>query len=546
MKNIKVLFVCLVTIPVLFSACHSIPKHAKLIPANAVVVAGLNTEEIGKKIAWNAITGSKLFDEMKKKQPEKQDVFDPQKLGIELMSTIYVYVKPDKRFDNTGKVVALIPLEDADKWESFVASNFPMAKIVTNNDHKDVMLAEGMYAGWKKNLLIIMSTPSGGDALANGSRTPVPDNLLAAEMDNAFHTAPENAVTENEKFTALEKEEHDISLWINYDVLMDMYGKKGMTDMIGIPLSNAFWKDAALTAGIDFNKGKIKGDVKYYLSEEMKETGTAFGKENVDKDMVERLPDEQLNMLVAWHVTPKGVKSTLEKIGVLGFINLALMQQGFSADYILDAFTGDMVMSVNKFKMEKTNAGDTLQNTGSFAYNGDAQYVYVLKINKKENFDKLVSLAAKNRILVKTAPDTYKWLSDSSTTTLAIHMPYFLISNRDEMINNYISGKYKEGKLPEGVSGILDNPMGVYLNARAMLNALDKNAIPGTQDSITVHESRKLLQDMVFKGGAFANNAFTYSMEINFQNKEENSLLLLMDFASKISEGSQESLMVNK
>ena len=42
-----------------------VPDHAKLIPGDAAVVAGINTGEIGKKIAWNAILGSKLFDEMK-------------------------------------------------------------------------------------------------------------------------------------------------------------------------------------------------------------------------------------------------------------------------------------------------------------------------------------------------------------------------------------------------------------------------------------------------------------------------------------------------
>jgi hypothetical protein len=338
----------------LLTACNSLPNHAKLIPADAIVVAGIHTGEIGKKIAWNAILGSKLFEEMKKKQSAKGEMgIDPQQMGIELMGSSYVYIKADKRFSNGNRVTALIPLESVDKWETYVKRTFPSAAIAEKNDHKEAALAEGMYVGWNKELLIIMNTLANEPSITWESNTgdttlqittpvKIDTALLVTEMNNAFHVNESNAITENKNFSSFEKKGHDITLWINYDILMSQYGNSGMGGAMGFSLSNKLWKDAVLTAGFDFEKGKIAGDFHYYMSNEMKEIGKDMSEKNIDKEMFDRLPKTNLDMIMGWHLSPRGLKSSLEKMGVLGFINLALSGQELSADYILEAFTGDM------------------------------------------------------------------------------------------------------------------------------------------------------------------------------------------------------------
>ena len=557
MKNIKLFLGCFCFTAFLLSSCRNLPDHAKLIPANAVVAAGVNTKEIGKKIAWNAIIGSKLFDEMKETQPgENKDAFDPEKMGVELMSTSYVYIKADNRFGDGNKVTALIPLEDVAKWETFVKTTFPEASISTNKDHKDAMLADDMYAGWNNDLLIIMNAPgvpvweeikydSTGAAIVP-PRT-IDNTLLTSEMDNAFHTAKENALTENEKFTKLEKEGHDITLWINYDLLMGEYGSKGMSDMVGLPMSNALWKDAAFTAGFDFEKGKIAGDFRYYMSEELKEVSKAFSKDNIDKEMVDMLPDDELDILIGWHISPQGIKTTLEKMGVLGFINLALTSQNMSADYILEAFTGDMVMSVNNFKLTKKGEMDSVSaESAASSYSSDAKYIYAMKINKQENFDKLLNMALTNNILLQQPDNTYTLATMSSDIAIVVKDKYLVVANSAENANDYISGKYKNKKLPDAIEDIYKNPVGVYLNAQGVMNTVSSATLSAPRDSAMVAESKKLLKDVVFKGGGFKDNAFSYEMNINFLNKEENSLLLLMNFATKINDAQHESLMAIK
>src|SRR3954467_11860374 len=115
----------------LFSACSKLPDHARYIPKDAVAVAGINLKSLSKKIAWNMITGSKLFKEIQKRMPQqnaKDAMMGIEKAGLEISSTFYVYVSADTRYKGGNRVTGLIPLADAARWEAYVKQVFPTAE----------------------------------------------------------------------------------------------------------------------------------------------------------------------------------------------------------------------------------------------------------------------------------------------------------------------------------------------------------------------------------------------------------------------------------
>jgi hypothetical protein len=549
---------------VLLGSCNNIPDHAKYIPKDALVVVGVNTKEIGKKIAWNAIMGSKLMEEMQK-QKTGNAVSDPAELGIELMSTSYVYVRPDKRFDGGARITALIPMNSTEKWESFIKKSFPGAEVKQGNKYKSAELAEGMYAGWNNDLLIVMNTldvqgayneaedvfadaTEGDTAVVVHQQPVVNETQLSAEMEKAFSTSKENALTGNKHFSKLEQDAHDITLWINYDALMEQYMGEGMSNMMGISLSNTLWKDAALAAGFDFEKGKITGDIFYYVPDAMKQVAEDLGSTNADKELAERMPAQNLDMLMAWHLAPKGVKGMLEKTGVLGFVNLALSGEGLSIDYILDAFTGDMAIALNDFTLSKKpgEISDTAEGGDNKPYSGAMHYTYALKINKKENFDKLLGLAISEGGLQARDKNSYYWPSGTDTMLLAIEGDHFVISNHAANARGFLQGTFKKMEKPAGAEVVYNQPFGIYFNAQGMMNALDPNISGNPKDAQMLAESKKLLKDVHFKGGDFSSSAFRYQMAINFLDKDENSLLQLMDFAMRMNKAGTEALSARK
>jgi hypothetical protein len=567
--------IALVCAIAILGSCNSMPDTARYIPQNAIVAVGIHTNEIGKKIAWNAITGSKLLDELKKRKlADNNTSIDPEAMGIELNSVTYIYMKSDKRFSNGNRVTALIPLEDAAKWEDYVKRSFPNAAVKTQGERKEAMLANGMYTGWSKNLLIVMNTfempkdynvtqymsdthiegddttnitVSITDTVAQATPTPtapaIDEAQLLAEMDNAFNIKKENSLVENKRFTKLETGGHDITVWVNYDEIMSAYGVQGMSGMMGINLSNALWKDAAFAAGFDFEKGKITGNMQYYSPEEMKEVAKEMGKESASKEMIDMLPLKQPNMAFTWHLSPKGLKGTLDKMGLLGFANLALSQQNLSADYIFDALTGDMAFVVNNFKVKTDTSGVSYYNmdmTGDSTahtknYTPDAKFLYALKIGKKENFDKLLQLAVTNKVLINTGNNTYK-VGDNNQMMVVTNDKYLVCANDATHAQAFLQGNNKKDKKDENIGSTLNHPVGMYINLQSMFNSFNPGDMSSAKDSLMFVTSKNLLQRVDMHGGEFNSGSFNYDISVSFMNKEENALLQLIDFAVKMSE----------
>jgi hypothetical protein len=532
-------------IPVLFSACSRVPDHAKYIPKDAVAVAGINLKGLGKKIAWNVITGSKLFKEMQKRLPEKSAkdaVSGIEKAGIDAMNTFYIYVKTDTRFTGGNRITALVPLSDAGAWEAYVKQTFQNVAIRENGDRKEASLGDNMYVGWNKNLLIIINVmtagPNDGDSTMTQARPATDLSAISAEMGNAFGVTKENSIVGNKRFTDLDKEGHDLTFFLNYDQLMSQYMSGNMAQKMGVSLSNTLWKDAGVTAGFDFVKGKITGDMRYYMSPEMKDVCTELGSANIDKDMMDRLPDQNLDLLFALHLSPKGIKGVLEKIGVLGLANIGLSAAGLNADNVLDAFTGDMAIVMNDFSLRTENVRDSFMGQVVVHQNQkpSLSMSYIIKISKKEEFGKLVKLARDNGL--QTMGNGFVIpIDDKDSVYIVMNDQYMIASNKIANANGFLQGSFKsEKKADAPVSQVSGHPMALYVDIRQMLQNIDASIGHSSHDSAMIMESKKLLNNMSLTGGSFNDNAFVYHLDISFSNTDENSIIQLMDYGMKISD----------
>lgn len=493
------------------------------------------------------ITGSKLFKEMQNRIPEKSTkdaMSNIENAGIDLANTLYVYVKPDTRFKGGNVITGLVPLSDAALWEAYVKKVFPQAEIKQHGDHKEASLGRDMFVGWNNKLLVIinvMSVPADYNVLdrntAGPSDKPMEDMAsLSAEMDNAFAVAKDNSIVSNSHFIGLESEGHDITFWLNYGQLLDQYG--GNVSGSGVSLSGTLWKDAAFTTGIDFKKGKISGDMRYYLPDEMKEIGTELGSVNIDKDMLDRLPSQNLDMLLAMHLSPKGVKLMLAKMGILGLANTALAPQNMNVDNVLDAFTGDMSFMMNDFSLHTETETDSFMGQIVIHKNQktSGSISYAMKINKKENLQRLLDLAKENG-LQQSGNGFIIPLGDKDTVYAMINDQYLVVSNKYPYANGFMRGDYKGQKMPAPAAAIVTgHPFALYLDVQQLFKNIDAGISHSGQDSIMINESKKLLSNISLNGGEFVNNAFSYHMDINFTNTEENSLLELMDYGMKIND----------
>ena len=549
LKTAVVFCLCLV----LLASCHSLPEHAKYIPKDAVVVAGINLKSLSKKIAWNVITGSKLFKEMQQRLPQKNAgdaVNDIEKSGIDFINTVYFYVKPDNRLKGGNRLCALVPLSDANDLENYFKKIIPDLNITARGDRKEAIIHNMMYLSWNKKLLVITNImgqdgtdymellKNGGDS-HSVAKPDMEEN--SAEMDNAFNVTAENSLINNKHFKSLETNGHDITVWVNYDQLMSQYMNETVAGkMGGLSVSNTLWKDAAFAAGFDFKTGRISGDLDYYVSEELTDIGKDLGSVDVDKDMTKRLPMQNMDMVVAWHLSPSGLKKSIDKTGLLGLVNLGLGSQGLTFDNVTDAFTGDMSFVISNLTVKTVVEEDDLmgQKVKHATQKPGMDMTFVIKMNKKENFMKMFDMYKEMAGFYPYGNDAYAYPLDTKDSLFfMINDKYMVASNRYQNVTGYISGKFKSEGLPSIVkSGVLGHPVGMVMDIAQIVKNIDPAIVSSPRDSAVLAVSKNLLSSISINGGTFKNNSFGSHIDINFTNSDENSIIALMDYGLKISD----------
>jgi hypothetical protein len=532
---------------VLLAACHRMPDHAKYIPKNATAVMSVDLVSMSKKIAWSAITGSKIFDEWKARPEQKGAIKGIEDAGIDFANTLYLYTLKNDKMNGGQGITILLPLSSNSKWESFIKKNFPAVSIKDVGKRKEAAITDGFYAGWDNKILII------DYAAKQNSYTEITDSLsgntgqapstndadMAADIARAF-TVPDvkdGNLTGNKRFVALDKTGHDISFWVNYEEIMNGYMGKDGANLSALSFSNSLWKDAAVTAGLDFNKGSLKAEMKNYMSQELKEISKEMGSGAADKQMVEKLGAANLDMVFALHLSTKGLRSLLEKTNTLGLANVALSGQNLTVDDILAAYTGDIAFNVSNFRVTtKEVPADTswgMPVPAHTATTTTADYLVVAKINKKETLDKLVQLAINNKMLESQGSGLYRVPnSGADAPVLLIDSKYLVVAKTPEAAKAYVSGSGETAKMPANVLELLtSHPFGFYMDIQQMTGTIDPATMAGSDmDAATITEAKKLLENLSVNGGEFKNDAFEWNMALNFTNKDENSLLQILNF----------------
>lgn len=558
----------LAAVALFFSACNSTPDHARYIPGDAMAVVGVNFKKLGRDIAWSKIVGSDILDELERKAKEggsqNNAAEDLQNAGLQTSGTAYLYVKHNALSGN--RAVAIIPLKDRAKWAAYVKKTFPQAAVSTAAEKRsEARLSEDLFAGWSDDVLMLMNTTkkSSPEEMAAITDTtfsmPMPgessrmDNAqMSAEMQTAFAQKKETSIVGNKRFKRLDGEGHDVSLWVNYEGLMnDMAGTgAGMMAMYA-----NLYKGTALAAGFDFEKGHIAGEARYYVSEALKEAVQKMDGDAVDKDLLDRVPAQNLNALFALNLSPESMRAMLEKMNLLGIANLALAAQGFSVEDILESFEGDMVVALNDFKLATVT--DTLSFSESFPPDPDAagahgqsgnattyehteprfNYIFSAKIGKREKLEKLLSWAVQQSALSPQGKGIYNIGNLTGTSNGVLLMDTdkdLLVLARDAAAARAFADKKSGGKLPEVArEAVYGHSMGAFFDVQTMMANLG-SAFTSARDSLSAAEFKRVFSNFTAHSEGFKGDAFLYEMSANLMNKDENSLVQLLEFASRM------------
>lgn len=527
-------FIWLLLISLLvITSCNKIPKHANYIPKDALLVGAVDVNQLTKKMIWNAITGSALFDEMQKEiknEKSKEAMKDFSSVGLNQSSSIYFFYTGNLRQD--GKICFLVGMKNKAQFESFVKENLPGVAIQTKEKYNAAQLEESVFAAWNDEVAMFFPLkPAPTDStMADGVNVDVAFNdftAIEAFLSKAFVMDEKESVTSLPNFKTLHKAGHDVSIWANYEEIFKQ--NKELAAGTEAFMKADYLKNAALATGIDFEKGSTDIVMDYYFSDELAKIYDKYDMDNVDEKLIRQIPSNDVAMIMTYNLKPQMIQDMMKEFKLDGLINVGLMMMGTSMEKIGEAFKGDIVIALTD-----VNLTDTIQKIPNsdleLVVEPEMNFSMAMSVGSELALDELLNKGIKNNAIQKEG-DMYK-LGDA---VLMKTKERLVISSKQPLVTAYMNGKNDiEKSLPAGAwKDITGNPFSFFLDVKKIMRFISaENSTP--EEKALMEETRNMFTYMEMHGGKLKNKANHMEGHLYFTNKEENSLVQLLNLAMKV------------
>lgn len=534
-KIIKIMtgfFVALV-----FFSCNKIPNHAKYIPKNALGVFTVDMDKLTKKLIWNVLTGSEIFDEMQKdvkNEESKKAMKDFSNIGIDPTSTLYIFYTGNMQDENHPCLLAA--MKDAGKFESFISKNYPTLKIEDNSSYKSCVVEDKILLSWNKEAAIATMINNRFSYEVIDSNTAVQtDKMEVGEKDKnylkeLFGLRSENAITSISNFKKLQNDGHDFSFWVNYEELYKQ-NKDLSSSEVKAFIKEDYFRDAALACGFDFEKGAVDMTMDYFFSKELAAIYKKYSNDNVDESLISAIPSKDIDILVAYNLKPKMIEEFLKEFKLDGLANLGLVAMGTSMESIMSAFKGDMVMALTDMKaMAKDSVQSPMSYTTDFP---DFNLSFAMALDDVSGFEKLLDKGVKQSLIVKNG-NMYT-MPNGGEGALMYDKSKFVYSNKVNNAQQFMSGKgnAKEGIPADAWKNIVGNPISMYADVKKLMEVLPIE--PTTEDEKKLlAEVKQMFTFAQIYGGKMKGNANHLEGNLFFSDKNENSMIQLINLGIKI------------
>ena len=494
-----------------FASCKNSDTGARYIPKNAALVFHLNGKTLTEKLPWEEIQKNEAYKMVYADSALKdyiKDVLDnPETTGIDIANHVFIYMATD----SAGSYAAVNGrLKDAAKFTAFTKRS-PENTVSVNGDLNN--MRNSSSAGiWNKDRFVVVvelpdtkraGFPMPGETSDDSPSTAKRD--LSAKAASLFAIKEKESLAGEKKFTRLLDDDGDMHLWLNSYALYS--STPGFSAMSMMNLTKLY-EGSFVTATANFEKGKIVADFRSYSGKELTAIIKKYSGKGIDKNMVNKLPGDNLAALYFMNFKPEGIKALLDLVGVSGFANMGLAMLGLNLDDVVNAFKGDFVVGVNGITKDTANV--------------DANFTFAASIKDKNAFDKILRAVNKSGI---TPGENDKIYHETKGDL-------FALGNKQTSVKSYLNASPKNIAVWDKLSG---SAIGGFIDFQMILKNIPVNA-SDTGKKLLYDLNLAMWQDAYATGGKFRNGAMEQHIEVNLVDKNTNSLKQMNDFFSKLAE----------
>lgn len=525
---------------VITSGCNKIPKHAYYIPKDALLVGSIDMSKLAKKMIWNAITGSELFDEIQKSvknEKSKEAMKDFSSIGLEQASNIYFFYTGNLRSD--GKMCFLVGMKSQEQFEKFINENLKSVKVVSKGSYQTATLEESVYAAWNKD--VAMFFPLKSDTTDSTSEQDIAFNSSAFNnlqvvdsfLVRAFALTEKESVVSLPNFKTLQKERNDVSIWANYEQIYRQ--NMNLAGGAGTFIKMDYFKNAALATGFNFEDGSIDVEMDYYFSDELASIYGKHSTDNVDEKLVAQIPSKDVAMLLAYNLKPQMITDILKEFKMDGLVNMGLVMMGTSMERIGEAFKGDMVCAITDVNLQDTIP--KIPNSDlELVVEPQMHFSVAMNIGNESAMNDLLKKGIKENVLTQN-----EGIYRLGEMTLLKSKDKVIFSSSNDLAKQYMNGGNNlKNHLPEGAwQEITGHPFSFFLDVKKMIRLVPIYEMKPKEKEIQ-QQAAELFTYIEIHGGKLKKKANHMEGHVYFSNKKENALIQLLNLAVKIKQVADE------
>lgn len=535
MKTIAKPYFLLLTLVLFLASCSK--KSNVPVPADAMMVVHIDGSSLQSKLSWEEFKQGELYKiamEEIKDDFHKKILANPDSSGIDIGSDAFLFIRTRGRGAYTGFTCKI---KDEKAFTAFV-SHMAEGKEIMKDGDLSVIKTRDAVLSWKDNRFVMIGDSPGFNNNDNGigfkrkmdnfNSRSFPEDSLVKFAAEVYTIKGSSSIGDDSRFTSLLKEPGDAHIWFNS-------GKQfadALGPMIALTKAGLLLEGNITAATMNFEKGKVVFDAKSYINKEMAALYKKHSGQNLDEDMLKKIPSGNINAVLAVKYVPQGLKDLLILLGLDGAANSFLSKINYSVDEFVKANKGDLLFAVTDFSIGEKEIKNTIDGEDySFSRKApSAKFLFATSVNDKVAFQKLVTTLQEK--LGEESP---------AVMAMAAKVPYRLTDNwflagDSAMINTFGATSTNHAF----ISKISGHPMGGYVDIQKFIGgiraSLDSASVPVADSAI------KFWQDIVFYGGEFKNDAVQSHFEFNLADQNTSSLKQLNNYLGGLAKAQREMM----
>lgn len=525
----------------------------RYIQPGSRMVMSFNLLKIAAKVPGETFRQSGLYKDMMKDDKGELRAFfnNPSSTGIDF-STDFILSMIQSGDTAASKAVPVLygHIKDQALFASLMKKmNKDEDRIQVFGNNRLVMpKSVGPALAWNDEIFIITGSADGKNELnkifsdTTDTRDmevrmkEVTERLNHSLREQCFKLLSPSADFGSPVFKQLMSEAGDIRIWNN--------GRQPSTD------NNAFRKMPAFitqfmsriqsangtekTSIINFENGKIAGTMRNYINPELGAVYQKYPEEELPTDLVRRLPEGKILMMMMTSVNPEKSKEIMAKNGMGDLLDSLNRFLKLDAGAFKNAFKNKMLFSVLELP-SKEAATDKKKNPLE-----DLGLFIVMPVLDKAVVARLKELADRKLDSVSNTEKGEKMMS-LFRPVIKFNDNLCVITLNEAMADAYLENP-GTASLPAWLPANQHTSMWMNLNFREIMNMLlSKAGKPGKGKDQQVQTMLATFDQLIISGGEYANGSLNSRMEFRFSDPDKNALQQFFEMANRLSQEKAEA-----